>query len=229
MNKKNNSKEMKTVVETFLMEETVELTYDQEKLDKWNGLVEELGLLGQEKIVEPNKSPVPFKYMDETLYNVAETLCPSKIQLKLYDQMPIPLEIMELVAMSIRENYFTEIEVWSDSKDKDPFVIGILEEYYVRDSSWNKVDEMTFKTRKSAEEHLETYKDITYVVSQSYSETKWYLIGKWGDVKQSFEELKVKAYNKYLKTEKTTLEERLSEVKVELQNVTIKAKRRFNY
>jgi len=43
---KNNSKEMKTVVETFLMEETVELTYDQEKLDKWNGLVEELGLLG---------------------------------------------------------------------------------------------------------------------------------------------------------------------------------------
>ena len=219
---------MKTVVETFLMEETVELTYDQEKLDKWNNLVEELGLTGQEKIVEPNKSPVPFKYMDETLFNVAETLCPSKVQLKFYDQMPIPLEIMELVAMSIRENYFTEIEVWSDSKDKDPFVIGILEEYYVRDGSWNKIDEMTFKTRKSAEEHLETYKDSTYVVSQSYSETKYYLIGKWGDVKESFSVLKKKAYDKYVKTQKADLELRYREAKIELEGVGIKAKQRFN-
>ena len=67
MNLNKNSKEMKTVVETFLMEETVELTYDQEKLNKWNDLVSELGLEGQERIVEPTKSPIPFKFMDETL------------------------------------------------------------------------------------------------------------------------------------------------------------------
>ena len=229
MNKKNNSKEMKTVVETFLMEETVELTYDQEKLNKWNDLVSELGLEGQERIVEPTKSPIPFKFMDETLYNTAETLCPTKTELKFYDEMPIPLEIMELIAMSVREKYFSKIEIWSDSKDKDPFAIGILEKYYVRDNSWDKVDDLVFKNKKEAEDHCNSFSNSSYTVSQSYSQTKYYLIGKWGDVKQSFEELKVKAYNKYLKTEKTTLEERLSEVKVELQNVTIKAKRRFNY
>jgi len=225
---KNNSKEMKTVVETFLMEETVELTYDQEKLDKWNGLVEELGLLGQEKLVEPDKSPVPFKFMDQTLYNIAETLCPARTELKFYDEMPIPLEIMELVAMSIRENYFTKIEIWSDSKDKDPFAIGIAEFYYVRNSNWNSVDDLIFKTKEAAQVHCDKYEIEDYCVSQRYSDTKYYLIGKWGDVKESFEALKVKAYNKYLKIEKTTLDERLAEVKSELQNVTIKAKKRFN-
>ena len=229
MELENNSKEMKTVVETFLMEETVELTYDQEKLDKWNGLVEELGLLGQEKLVEPDKSPVPFKFMDQTLHNIAETLCPARTELKFYDEMPIPLEIMELVAMSIRENYFTKIEIWSDSKDKDPFAIGIAEFYYVRNSNWNNVDELSFKTKEDAQVHCDKYQDSDFVVTQRYSDTKYYLIGKWGDVKESFEALKVKAYNKYLKIEKTSLDERLAEVKSELQNVTIKAKKRFNY
>ncbi|MFA5234148.1 MAG: hypothetical protein WC390_07095 [Sulfurimonas sp.] len=41
-----NSNEMKTIVETFIIEETAELIYDNDKLDKWNELVDTLGLQG---------------------------------------------------------------------------------------------------------------------------------------------------------------------------------------
>ena len=53
MYKKKNHPAMKTVVETFVIEETQELIYDNEKLDKWNKYVEELGLTGQTKIITP--------------------------------------------------------------------------------------------------------------------------------------------------------------------------------
>jgi len=50
MNLSNNSNEMKTVVETFVVEETASLIYDNEQLDNWNSIVEELGLKGQASI-----------------------------------------------------------------------------------------------------------------------------------------------------------------------------------
>ena len=151
--------------------------------------------------------------MDETLYNIAETLCPVKVALKDYDEMPIPLEIMELVAMSVREDYFTEIEVWSDSKDKDPFVIGKLKQFYIRDHAWNRLDEKTvFKTEELAKKHLKTLNKNEYVISQEYSAEKSYLIGKWGDVKESFSVLKKKAYDKYLKIEKNTFQDNIDKI-----------------
>ena len=42
MQLQNNSSEMKTVVETFIIEETADLIYDNEQLDKWNELVDKL-------------------------------------------------------------------------------------------------------------------------------------------------------------------------------------------
>jgi hypothetical protein len=55
----NNHESMKTIVETFLIEETIDLIYDNEQLDKWNKHVQELGLIGQTKIVQTDKSPIP--------------------------------------------------------------------------------------------------------------------------------------------------------------------------
>ena len=228
MNTKNNSKEMKTVVETFLMEETIDLTYDQVKLNKWNDLIKELDLKGQSKVRSFEKSPIPFKYMDETLHDIAETLCPRKVDVKDYNEMPIPLEIVEFIAMSIRENYFSKIEVWSDSKDKDPFVIGVLEEHYVRDSNWNRFDKKSFKTKKECEESMKSFSETGLVVTQAYGDTQYYLIGKWGDVKESFEKLKIKAFNKFMKYEKNILDERLIDVKREISDLSIKANKRFN-
>ena len=53
----NNSNEMKTIVETYIIEETESLIYDNETLDKWNNYVDSLGLEGQTKIKTPKNPP----------------------------------------------------------------------------------------------------------------------------------------------------------------------------
>lgn len=121
---KNNSASMKTVVETFIIEETQELIYDNEKLDQWNNLVAELGLQGQTKVVKVDKSPIPFLWMNETLRSAFEELCPRKVRVNEYDKTPIPVEALGMVSLSIKEGYFDKIEVWYNDKNPDPAIIG---------------------------------------------------------------------------------------------------------
>ncbi len=121
---KNNSASMKTVVETYIIEETQELIYDNEKLDQWNGLIKELGLKGQEQVVKKDKSPVPFLWMNETLISVFTELCPRKVNVNEYDKTPIPVEALGMVSLSIKEGYFDKIEVWYNDKNPDPAIIA---------------------------------------------------------------------------------------------------------
>lgn len=121
---KHNSTSMKTEVETYIIEETQELIYDNEKLDQWNGLVNELGLQGQAKVIKADKSPIPFLWMNTTLKKTFEELCPTKISIETYDKTPIPVEALSMVALSKREGYFDKIEVWYNDKNPDPAIIG---------------------------------------------------------------------------------------------------------
>jgi len=164
---KNNSVEMKTVVETFVIEETAELIYDNEKLDKWNKMVEELGLTGQKTIVKQEKSPIPFMHMKPSLKAIFEVLCPAKKDVEQYDITPIPVEILDLVALSKRENYFDKIEIWYDDKSPDPCCVGLI---WPTES--DRANKYTWTMRP-------------------------YLIGKWSDVKQSFAELKQRAIERF--------------------------------
>ena len=219
---------MKTVVETFVMEETVDLTYDQEKLDKWNELVAELGLEGQTKIVSPDKSPIPFMYMNETLVATAETLCPRKENVASYDATPIPLDIMELIAMSKRENYFNTMEIWYDEKSKDPFAIGITEKYTIRNSGYSTLKEHgEFRTKKDALDYL-AHNDLTDLTAEkAWGETKHYLIGKWADVKQSFEQLAKKAKKRYVEEKSNYYQKEIKEAQRKLDDILITAESKF--
>lgn len=120
----NNSISMKTQVETYIIEETKELIYDNEKLDQWNGLIESLGLEGQKEIVQTDKSPIPFMWMNEALLATFEQLCPTKKDVSAYNKTPIPVEVLSLIALSQKEGYFFKMEVWYNEKDPDPCVIG---------------------------------------------------------------------------------------------------------
>lgn len=211
----NNSLEMKTVVETFVTEETAELIYDGEQLDKWNDLVSELGLKGQSVIVQPKKSPIPFLYMKNGLINVFDTLCPLKVDIKEYDKTPIPVEILDLVALSKREGYFTRIEVWYDDKSPDPAVIGILRLF----GEWG---DYQYRTKEEASEKLG--KDIG---SYSYTENK-YLLGKWADVKHTFSELKEMAKTRYLETRGAELRKAIKETQRQLDDIEQESVERFN-
>lgn len=228
MNLNNNSKEMKTVVETFVIEETAELIYDNEKLDKWNELVNKLELKGQKSVVKPEKSPVPYMFMNSNLRNIASTLCPRQVDYKDYDATPIPLEILEHISLSVNEEYFTKIEIWYDDKSKDPFAIGVRETYKLVDVNdrWkDHNDKTTFTTESAAKAYVEAMGLIADI--RNTWDAKYYLIGKWADVKRSFEELKNLAIARYKSELKEDVDRRVKEAKRDLEDIDNKCFEKF--
>lgn len=128
---------MKTQVETYLIEETVELIYDNEKLDQWNKRVEELGLEGQRTVAVNEKSPIPFMWMNKAVVATFEQLCPRKVAIQAYNKTPIPVEALDLVALSNKEGYFDKIEVWYNDADPDPCIVGY--KYGKGNGEWERV------------------------------------------------------------------------------------------
>jgi len=219
---------MKTVVETFVMEETAELIYDDKKLDKWNRLIKELNLSGQKLVVEPDKSPIPYMYMNQNLINIAETLCPRKDSYTEYNATPIPLEILEHISLSVKEQYFEKIEIWYDDKSKDPFAIGINNEWKLCDinDKWNDHEDKTLFT---SEEKAKNYIRENGLIAQTRStwNTKYYLIGKWADVKRSFDELRDMAVKRFKTQFKEDINRRLKECQRELEDIDNKSFEKF--
>lgn len=191
---------MKTVVETYIIEETQELIYDNEKLDQWNALVAELGLTGQTKIRVADKSPIPFLHMKSSLVLVFETLCPRKVKVQDYDKTPIPVEILGLVALSTKEKYFDGIEIWYDDKTPDPACIGLR-----RNTNFDP----KFPTWERGFDR--------------------YLIGRWADVKQSLEALTDKAKALFIAKQKSTIEDNIIKEQRKLEDLGHLANEAFGY
>lgn len=214
---------MKTVVETYIIEETQELIYDNEKLDQWNKLVSELGLTGQTKIQAKDKSPIPFLHMKQALVEVFGTLCPRRVDIKAYDKTPIPVEILDLAALSMKEKYFNKIEIWYDDKTPDPACIGISGKWIVYRKNYSHIGEYATEAEALAQKNLPEY------YAHYFEETAKYLIGKWADVKQSFEELTAKAKKLFIATRKSEIEEALIVEKRKLEDLEIEADKRFGF
>lgn len=187
--------EMKTVVETFIVEETAELIYDNEKLDQWNELVAELGLTGQTQIVKKEKSPIPFMHLKTTMKNVFECLCPRKVEVEAYNVTPIPVEILDLIALAKREGHFSRVQIWYDDKNPDPACIGITETYYCYDKGYRAMPELKGMTLQQAKAEKENNEEV---YGFSTTDQRFYLLGKWADVKHSFEGLKEMATKRYI-------------------------------
>lgn len=192
---------MKTIVETFLVEETESLIYDNEKLERWNALVAELQLAGQQTIVKPDKSPIPFMVLNQSTRNIIGTLCPSEVAIENYNRTPIPVELLDLVALSKKENYFDKIVICYDEKTSDPFVIGQVGIFEV--VSWSTKPHFMIKNQ--------------------------YLIGKWGDVRRSWNELKEMAVKRFRSERTTQLTDELKRVKRALEDVDLDAVNQFGH
>lgn len=219
----NNSEDMKTVVETYLIEETVELIYDNEKLDKWNGLVADLGLDGQRKIVKKDKSPIPFMSMNGVCVSVFEVLCPSKVKVEHYDLTPIPVDILSLISLSRKEGYFHEIQIWYDEKQKDPCCVGyIYTDWYYQDANGKTIESNLTKESAEAKANEVGGKSGYY-----NWRNKKYLIGRWADVKQSFKELQQRAKDRYMLQEKTQHLKEIKEAQRKLEDLELAATEKF--
>lgn len=225
MNTQNNHESMKTIVETFLTEETIELIYDNEKLEKWNAYVEELGLEGQTKIKKSEKSPVPFMHLKQSYVNICKTLCPAEVDIKSYNITPIPVEILDLVALSVKENYFDKILVWYDDKSPDPFVVGLNHTSYYSHKDDGGLG-TSFPTYQQALNHQHEngwFSRKPYGVGQIY-----YLIGKWADVKRSWEELKEMASKRFMEQRKNEYHKAIRDAKRGLEDLETEAFDKFN-
>lgn len=226
MNLKNNSIEMKTVVETFVVEETAELIYDGEKLEQWNRRVAELGLTGQTQIVKPEKSPIPFMHLKKSMVAVFECLCPMKVDVSKYDVTPIPVEILDLVALSKREEYFDCVQIWYDDKNPDPVCIGIKHGWYsqANDGSLKTL----FRSKEEAQAHMN---EMAWTEKAPYACT-WqdnkYLLGKWADVRRDFEELKEMATKRFIQQEGNDLRKKIKEAERGLTDLETTAFDKFN-
>lgn len=221
---KNNSSEMKTVVETFVIEETSELIYDNEQLEKWNELVNELGLTGQTQIVKPAKSPIPFMHLKKSLVNVFETLCPRKVDAEKFNITPIPVEILDLMALSKREGYFDKIQIWYDDKNPDPVCVGLKIPFY---STKEGTLQQQFPTKEEAQQDMNEngWEGEPYAIEWS---SEKYLLGKWGDVKQSFDELKDRATKRFIAEKSNEENKKIKEAQRELDDIEQTAFERFN-
>jgi hypothetical protein len=229
MNLENNSNEMKSTVQTYVEEDTTTLIYDNEQLDKWNEIISELGIQGQESVISEGKSPIPFKWLNESEMNIVKELCPRDVDFKQFDKTPIPLAILELISMSVKEEYFQEIKIYYNEKDKDPFAIGINETYAldVKDSYRSYHDKATFRTKAEGKAYIEEmgYEDAE--VNKRWGETKYYAIGRWGDVKQSWEQLKKLAKKHYKEFRVADVNKRIKEAKRELEDIDHQVIERF--
>jgi hypothetical protein len=195
---KNNHSMMNTVVETFIIEETEPLIYDNAELEKWHSLVEKLNLTGQKKVAKLGLSPIPFLHMNQNMMRVCQTLCPSKVAIEDYDLTPIPTAVLDLVALSMKEHYFQQIEIWYDEQSPDPFCVGVTGKWV---GSYIQEDFPPYEETDEPEHYFDSKEELL-AYQQSIDATsywnhfhpeKYYMIAKWGDVKQSFEELTERA------------------------------------
>ena len=223
--KKNNHESMKTVVETFLTEETIDLIYDNEQLEKWNKHVKELGLTGQTSIAKKDKSPIPFMHLKTSYKNICEQLCPRKVNIEDYNVTPIPVEILDLVGLSKKEEYFKKIQIWYDEKSPDPFCVGVNPEgYYSLDNggSWKT----RFDTKQQAQNH-QNENGWTQHSPKEFGDI-YYLLGKWADVKHSWKELKQMAIDRFKAEKSNDYLKAIKEAKRGLEDVETEAFDRFN-
>jgi hypothetical protein len=221
----NNSNEMKTIVETFIIEETQSLIYDNEQLNKWNELVDQLGLQGQTQIVKPNKSPIPFMHLKQSMAEVFKTLCPRIVGVKEYNITPIPVEILDLIALSVREGYFEKIQIWYDDKNPDPCCIGVNYQTYYSTNNEGRL-QTSFNSKEEALTHMAENgwtKEKPYPINETY-----YLLGKWADVRHSFEELKEMAMKRYMNEQGTYLLDNIKNMQRQLDDLQIEATKKFN-
>jgi hypothetical protein len=229
----NNSLEMNTIVETFIIEETVELIYDNEKLDKWNDLVKELGLSGQTKLVKPEKSPIPFMHLKTGLKNILETLCPRKEDVKNYNITPIPVEILDLIMLSKREGYFTKIQIWYDERNYDPCCVGINADFTLYEGYNKQLPSKICKTYPSRDEAIVAAKlydpsyDTEATIGWDINE-KYYLLGKWADVKHSFDDLKTMATKRFIEEKGNEFRKQIKEAERGLIDLETEAFDKFN-
>jgi hypothetical protein len=103
----------------------VENTQIVDTPDEWKNLVKELELEGQESLAEGTKNPIPFRLLTSQAERIVNLLCSEHSDVKTFNKVPIPMEVLALYGWVIREGWFEKVEVWHEKYGTDPFLVGL--------------------------------------------------------------------------------------------------------
>jgi len=173
------------------MNEAGEIEVDEEAVK----LIDELGLAGQKRLIEPEKedadlseSRCPYRKMTSEEYFVFDNLFKSKTGLIEYDDESIPLRVLQIASHATR--FFQHIEIWhKPSADvKDPLLVGVD---WKDNDTWQK---------------------------------KYYTLARWGEALEAFPVLAQKAAQQILNSMKSEMKDKMSLMKSEaavLENMSL--------
>jgi len=186
------------MVELYFEKELSDVIFDNDTLDEYKNLINELGIKGQMELAKGTKTPIPFPWINTSMTNICNTLCPKKVSINEYNKAPIPLDVLKQLKFAIGEKYFERIEVWYDDKTPDPFLIGITAQrygyikYQQRDVRiQNEKGDNYFNNEQDYEAAIEftLIKHPGECGKVQYSDKEKYLIARWGDHLRDFKEL----------------------------------------
>lgn len=177
-------------IQSFRNAELENVIFGIEEQEEWKELASELGMGAQLSFIQTAKSPLPYPLMNQSMQNIFETLCPSKAEFKAYSKTPIPLEVLKELSFCVKENYFSNIDIWYDDKTPDPIAVGTLNRYqaYYKDTSdATKYTAYEFESAQQAKNWCET---MGYKCTNTYVEVNKYIIARWADELRPMAELK---------------------------------------
>jgi hypothetical protein len=203
------------MVEIFFNQELEDIVFDVESQETWKQLSEELGLTKQLAFVKGKESPLPYPFMNESMQRIYGTLCAKKQNFKEYDKTPIPTQVLEQIALSIRDKYFQEIQIWSDEKQPDPLVVGITYKWYNFRQNENK-QYYKFDTEKECKE----FPNSEGKTGNAYkTDINHYLVARWGDVLRPLKELKELAKERLIDKYGSELQNELKDIQHGLEKI----------
>lgn len=89
-------------------------------------LIEELGLEGQQKLINPDTATrTPYRKMTAEEKWVIEQTCPKKTAIHKYADAPIPVRVLQVAAHA--KDLFANVYVWhpANADEKDPYLVGV--------------------------------------------------------------------------------------------------------
>ena len=122
-------------VETFECSETA--SEPIEASEEAIRLIDEMELDGQRELVSQvadsgRPGRFPFRMMTADEFNVYKAVCPTAIELSKYNASPIPLRVLQCIALcKMYPDQFDRIEIWdkTSSEIKDPVAVAFCGSY----------------------------------------------------------------------------------------------------
>ena len=216
-----------SVVQIFRQPELTDTIAEEGAKERWLELIEEMGLVGQIKAKgsEPENAPIPYLVLNSQLKEVVKTLCKEEIDYKEFTFSAIPIEVLEVISHSVKENMFTKICIrWNDDI-KDPIVVGYKGNYYAyRGNSWRSDDIVKGDTKQETINQLgETNKKNSIY----FNEQSMYLIARWGDENKPIETLRIEASERYKKETNNRINQEIIKLQNELRLLEIETQTKF--